>query len=129
MARRVYDFTVDLTKPMKIQSLGSIMGLGDKEADAIDIKLVSDGGPLYVYDGSVRGRVVRPDGKTYIFDATNPIAQHYMITLPAEAYEVPGTITISAVYSKADAYDTTLLILTAYVHRTVTSDVVDLNDE
>lgn len=129
MARRVFDYTADLTEPVKVKSFGSVLSLSDDSADAIDIHLVSKGNPLYVYDGTVKGRVLRPDGKTYVFGSDNVIAQHYIITFPKEAYEVPGTITISAVYSKDEDYETTIMIMTAYVHKTISDDITDLDAE
>ena len=108
----------DLQKPVRVKQLAGTMFSGDDEGNLIGVEVTNNGSQATL-TGTVYGYIVRADGATVVVQGTmtnNKVS----ITLPSQAYEVPGFISIVIKVGTV-----TVGACSGYVYRSATSTVID----
>lgn len=86
-------FDQDLSEPVKIRTMTGVMFRQDSQGNLVGVRITKDGEDVTLA-GTVTGYVIKPDGTTVTVSGTRSGNTAYII-LPAAAYTVSGTVTIT----------------------------------
>ena len=112
----------DLTQLVQVHHLPGNVFSQDNQGNIIGVEVFDDGVPATL-SGTVSAMIVRPDGGTVA--ATGTLTGNKMsVSLPVEAYAIPGVISIVLKLTNGSVV-TTLLAVVAVVYPSTTSQGVD----
>lgn len=122
MARIETWYNQDLQEPVKVHYLDGNVFSADVQGNVIGVRVTNNGTP-YTLSGTVLGNIIRSDGVTVPVTGVRT-GNQATIALPAQAYAVPGVISI--IVKLIDESDTTTICaVVANVYVSSTDAVVD----
>ena len=113
----------ELHEAVKVQYLDGVLFSQDNQANEIVITVLDNGQPATL-SGTVSANIIRSDGGTVAATGGSISGNVVSITLPAEAYYVPGVVSV-AVKITASGVVTTIAAFVATMYRSSTDTAVD----
>lgn len=125
MAKMKTWLKTDLSKPLTVNSFIGESFTYDNNGNQIGVKVYDNGEPVTLV-GDVYGYIIRADGVT-VFVQGEKTNNEALITLPAGAYEIVGTITI--IIRLINGEDQMVIgACTGHVTRSMTNEIIDSSE-
>ena len=112
-----------LNKPVKVQYLKGNLFTADNNAHKLGVKVYNVDGSPVTLSGTATASIVRTDGVTVSVNGTISSNQ-CTVTIPAEAYALPGTVIVSMRITSSSV-TTTLVVFACDIYESVVGSIVD----